>query len=371
MVVDDLGFFGEPGDGQSDVSRNTAAALNNPSNRIRAYVTSVGNEAQNHYLGTYVDSGVDPLGLVGVTVAGRLHLFARTADTSDVLGLGPQAYDLVALPKDGEVVIILTWDDPAGRSTNDYNLYLVREGSRAHRRAQRRSSQNGAQDPIEAIDFVNRDEDGRFHILIQNAGNRAAPKQLNVFAFAPECAKAGPQLLAPGRHERHNYNTPARSVPAQSDAGGSPASVISVGAICSASAAASGAFAGSAAPSESCNDVRHETLQSYSSRGPTLDGRVKPDIAAIDGVAITGAGGFPQTFFGTSAAAPHVAGDRGACCCRPRPAGVPVGTSRRRRLARGCDRSCCHPPIPSRPSRSACAAERPRRLRTCERVSRD
>lgn len=34
----------------------------------------------------------------------------------------------------------------------------------------------------------------------------------------------------------------------------------------------------------------------------------KPDLAGIDGVAVTGAGGFPTPFFGTSAAAPHVAG---------------------------------------------------------------
>jgi subtilisin family serine protease len=43
----------------------------------------------------------------------------------------------------------------------------------------------------------------------------------------------------------------------------------------------------------------------YSSRGPTFDGRVKPDIAAPDGVrSFSYQNGFP----GTSAAAPHVAG---------------------------------------------------------------
>ena len=33
----------------------------------------------------------------------------------------------------------------------------------------------------------------------------------------------------------------------------------------------------------------------------------KPDLTAADGVAVTGAGGFPRPFFGTSAAAPHAA----------------------------------------------------------------
>src|SRR4029077_8350848 len=50
------------------------------------------------------------------------------------------------------------------------------------------------------------------------------------------------------------------------------------------------------------------TPEFFSSRGPTLDGRVKPDIAAIDGVSITGAGSFSKDFFGTSAAAPHLGG---------------------------------------------------------------
>jgi subtilisin family serine protease len=167
--------------------------------------------------------------------------------------------------------------------------------------------QQGAQDAIEFVDFVNRGGDGRFHIVIQNVENRAAPRDLNVFAFAPQCAHGAPLRIASGRHERLNYNTESRSLSAQSDAGGTPASVISVGAICSASAQAAAAFAGSDAPSESCNDQSHRTAQFYSSRGPTLDGRLKPDISGIDGVSITGAGRFGSPFFGTSAAAPHVA----------------------------------------------------------------
>ena len=49
-------------------------------------------------------------------------------------------------------------------------------------------------------------------------------------------------------------------------------------------------------------------MEFFSSQGPTIDGRVKPDIAAIDGVSITGAGSFPVPFFGTSAASPHMGG---------------------------------------------------------------
>jgi hypothetical protein len=165
--------------------------------------------------------------------------------------------------------------------------------------------QRGAQDPVEVIDFTNRGATGRFHIVVQNVRDAAEPKQLNLFSFQPQCAFDGPGLLRTTRFERHNYNTAARSVSAQSDAGGSPVSVIAVGAICSASATAADRF--TTIPNPSCVDTTNSTVEFFSSQGPTLDGRQKPDVSAIDGVSVTGAGGFPSTFFGTSAAAPHVA----------------------------------------------------------------
>ena len=61
-------------------------------------------------------------------------------------------------------------------------------------------------------------------------------------------------------------------------------------------------------------DQGHDTIEPFSSRGPaevffpSFESRLKPDVTGIDGVSVTGAGGFPSTFFGTSAAAPHVAG---------------------------------------------------------------
>ena len=306
VVLDDIGFLGEPYDGTSAVSANTAAALNNPSWPIRAYFTAVGNDADEHYYGAYADSGVDGTSIAGITTPGHLHLFQRTADTTDVLGLGAQPFNVIALPPNGEAAIFLTWDDPFGASGNNYDMYLVQQ-STGRVVASSTDVQSGRQDPSEVIDYVNRGAADRFLIVVQNVRGAAQSRNLNIFSFQPECAAAGPQLLAPPRHERHNYNTAARSVSAQGDAGGSPVSVISVGAICSASAAAAGAFS-PAAPDESCLDVSNSTAEFFSSRGPTIDGRLKPDIAAIDGVSITGAGSFPAPFFGTSAAAPHLGG---------------------------------------------------------------
>jgi hypothetical protein len=303
VVLDDIGFYGEPYDGTSGVSQNTAAALNNQGWPIRAYVTAVGNDADEHYIGTYADSGVDGTSISGISTPGHLHLFQRTADTTDVLGLGAQPFNVISLPQNGEVAIFLTWDDPFGGSANNYDLYLVQQ-STGRVVASSTDVQSGRQDPSETIDYVNAGAADRFYIVVQNVRGAAQPKTLNIFSFQPECAAAGPALLAPPRHERHNYNTASRSVSAQGDAGGSPVSVIAAGAICSASAAAAGAFSG--APDESCLDTSNTTPEFFSSRGPTLDGRLKPDLVAIDGVSVSGAGSFPVPFFGTSAAAPHV-----------------------------------------------------------------
>ena len=62
------------------------------------------------------------------------------------------------------------------------------------------------------------------------------------------------------------------------------------------------------------SDPGNDAIEAFSSLGPadvyfsSFSSRTKPDLAAIDGVAVTGAGTFPSPFFGTSAAAPHVAG---------------------------------------------------------------
>lgn len=54
------------------------------------------------------------------------------------------------------------------------------------------------------------------------------------------------------------------------------------------------------------------SIEPYSSRGPTIDGRTKPDIAGPDGITNSVAGAATGTceggFAGTSASAPHVAG---------------------------------------------------------------
>jgi len=303
VVLDDVSFYGQPTDGTSAVSRNTAAALNDPTFPIRAYFTAVGNNADAHYFEAYADSGLDGTTVSGISNTGHMHLFQRTGTTTDVLGLGAQPFNAFRLPQNGEVALFLTWDDPFGGSANNYDLFLVQQ-STGRVVASSTDNQAGRQDPVEFINFVNRGSADTFRLVVQNVRDAAQVRRLNIFAVKPQCASGGPEVLAPPQHERLNFNTASRSVPAQSDAGGSPVSVVSVGAICSATSTA----AGRSSNNESCNDTSNSTIEFFSSRGPTLDGRVKPDVTAVDGVAVTGAGSFGNVFFGTSAAVAHLGG---------------------------------------------------------------
>ncbi|CAD6491938.1 MAG: Subtilase family protein [Candidatus Argoarchaeum ethanivorans] len=61
------------------------------------------------------------------------------------------------------------------------------------------------------------------------------------------------------------------------------------------------------------SDYGNDDIEDFSSQGPATISypspvsHPKPDICGVDGVTVTGAGGFPSPFYGTSAAASHVA----------------------------------------------------------------
>jgi hypothetical protein len=244
--------------------------------------------------------------------------------TIDNNGFSAAAYDPVAVVAPGATAIVyLAWNDPSGASLNDYDLYLVPLtcGGIANNLpaptcttagtavASSTNPQTGTQDPAESISWTNSSGSPvTVGIAIQNVGNSAAVRTFDMFVVSPNAKTSSPN---------HNFNTASGSVAAQNDAGGVPASVITVGAI----------KAGQCSSADNCSGE----VEAYSSQGPTQTtpqaaGRTKPDIVAVDEVCITGAGNFgqadqdsacsvsssstayaPRLFGGTSAAAPHVA----------------------------------------------------------------
>lgn len=331
VVVDDFSFFTAPYDGTSSVSTNTADALNNNANPINAYVTSAGDYAQNHYLGAYVDSGINGDPYTGES--GDIHLFQGVPNdptptpgtTTDTEDFGPTAFDpVISIPPGGQVAIYLAWNDPWSASANDYDLFLVPLSCGSPQNglptppcaisgsfiASSTNPQNGTQDPTETITWTNTTGSNvTAGVVIENVANQAAIVTFDMFIVVSG-------YTVPEPTPSHNFNTINGSIPAESDAGGSPASVITVGAINQTQCAAP----------DNCTGL----LEPYSSQGPTeatpqAASRTKPDITAVDNVCITGAGGFsnsnpasdcpppqptsytPSLFEGTSAASPHVA----------------------------------------------------------------
>lgn len=298
VVVDDIGWYNNGlYNGTSSVSTNTSTELNRTTNPIRAYSTSVGNDALSHYQEPYYYSGYYVGDLGGDYW--YLHEFKTTASTTSALIIpSPSPFNRFRLNPGGSAIVLLQWNDPWGTSSNDYDM-LLGDGTIIDLCSANIQDGVGNDDfPVERCAIQN---DGSavadYDIYVGNYKAGAATKTFDMFILCSDCVG-----LSGGVEQ--NFNTLTSSVSNQSDAGGG---VISVGAIDAA-------------------DPGHDTIETHSSRGPTNDSRTKPDVTAIDGVCVTGSGGFGdgpcqgsgKKFYGTSAAAPHVAGVAALLLqCRP------------------------------------------------------
>ena len=181
-------------------------------------------------------------------------------------------------PNDSEICGVLKWDEwPAGVSDFDLGLSLSETGQRL---AISDDYQSGSQPPYEGLCVTQRSgDDLTVYWAILGYDVRSSPR-LDLFTFG-------------------DYNLPLQY---QTAAGGitvpadSPAA-LAVGALC----------------------WQSRQPEHFTSQGPTIDGRTKPDIAGHDSVSGATYGPFsscPSGFAGTSAAAPVP-----RCGC-PREAGI-------------------------------------------------
>jgi hypothetical protein len=302
--VDDISFPSIPlYDGTDPVSTNTAIGLNADANPVRGYFTAVGNLAYNHWSGRYVDSVQSPpLSCPsGLSIPGDVQLFAPGTPSS-----GPALSDDITLAPNETLSVFLAWDDPFTGSSNDYDLYVMLLSTTGYFPLMCSiNPQTGTQPPIEQLSYTNTFPNAiTAKIFIQNYNNAAAPRTFDMFVLN----------TGSGNSRNLAFYTPSGSVPAEADAGGSPVSVVSVGA--------------TDAQTDAIGNSPATIIEPYSSQGPTQAtpqavSRMKPDVTATDGVSVTGAGGFgvnpstgtspcptgttPCTFFGSSAAAPHAA----------------------------------------------------------------
>jgi subtilisin family serine protease len=215
------------------------------------WVSAAGNQAQDHWEGRFKDSDED-----------RWHNFALN---DEILSFPVSANQSVR--------IFMSWNDWGtwngvnySGSDQDYDLYLYRwNGSTWIQADKSTNRQTGSQWPTEAISVVSPNQKSKWGIAIRNYKAKKNVKfNIHILnASAPiEYYKLRGSLVIPAESSH----------------------AIAVGAT-------------------SWQDDSHHT---YSSRGPTADERIKPDLVAPSGVSGITYG--TSGFFGTSAAAPHVAG---------------------------------------------------------------
>ena len=268
IIADDIAFFNAgPYDGTSPVSmQSTASVQAGVSNFI-----SVGNHAQVHYQGVFTDTDED-----------GIHEFDVSLGLPYVNNYG-ETLDITVPPNVG-FRVYLQWNDPFGASSNDYDLYVIQP-----------ANPSGFDDPAlvlvaSSINIQDGDDNPTEQtIVIFNETGVPQTAGIAIQNFNAPTAKEF-DLFVTGLIPLDEFVVTQSSVPNNSDAD----LVCSVGAV-------------GLGPGDPLGQSP-EQIRNYSSRGPTNDGRMKPDLVAPDGVSITGNGGFSVPFFGTSAAAPHAAG---------------------------------------------------------------
>ena len=260
VICDDIYWQGQPYFEDGTIANHLESVL---SDNDIVYVAAATNLAEEHYQGEFNEWKDGFHDFSGGTNPNRTSMY-------------------VYLPAASGVRIILQWNDKFGSSGNDYDLYLsdISNSSSEIEYGDLDYSvdtQDGSGDPLEYIEYYNPGSSEIIGVIDVRKNSSAESRILEWFILP----KNGAIVF--------NNNV----------------------------VAADSVFGHAAVPdvitAAAVNWITPSIIESYSSHGPvtisypTQEIRAKPDITGVDGVSITGAGGFSNPFYGTSAAAPHVA----------------------------------------------------------------
>jgi hypothetical protein len=219
-------------------------AVNSAASNGIQWVNSAGNDRLRHYLATFTHSGTDL----------RHEFFSG------------KRFNTIALGTGASVTLVLNWDD-YGSTSVDYDLFLYDGnpdmGGSLVASSQNRQSGRGPSRfpyPYESVKYTS-SAGGTYYIVVSKVASSTPNLPMTLFSLGPNLATytAGSSLAQPA----------------------DCANSLSVGAT-----------------------NLSDGPESFSSEGPTTDGRPKPDLAAPNRVATS----HSSSFAGTSAASPHVAG---------------------------------------------------------------
>ncbi len=263
VIVDDVGFYDEPFFEDGTVAQEAQLLVQSGV----TVVSAAGNDGEDHYGGLFDESRDATSGEI-------YHDFGAKS------GHAGDTFDRVDLPPGSDIECFLQWDDPFGASSNDYDLELWDMDQNPPALVQASGNvQTGTQDPFEAVGALLNSGNTTAHLAVRVRQVHGVTRVLGLYCLGATnmqyVVAAGSLFGHPGVNE-----------------------VVAVGAL------------DAKAPSLM-------QLEPFSSQGPVtlyVPGtvvRTKPDLAGFDDVTTTvcpSASACFSPFFGTSAAAPHVAG---------------------------------------------------------------
>ena len=231
-------------DGFGDGRGFSCNVVNDAADNGILWVVAAGNSGKSHYSGLWSDKN-----------SNDWHNFAP----------GEELLEFEA--EEGAAIRVnLVWDDwPITYQNYDLYLYFRNSSGDWEEVAKSTDIQDSGGDPVEGINDHTAKESGIYGIAVRSRD--AQPKRMRVWS----------------NHDFINYSDAKNSITSPADA----REAMSVGAVYH-------------------DQWNSGILANYSSRGPTTDGRIKPELVAPTGVSTASHG--PDGFGGTSAATPHVAG---------------------------------------------------------------
>ena len=266
IVNSSLGFPGDSrGDGTGDLY-STATTVKTARQAGILWIQSAGNNGEDHWGGTFADTNHDGLADLNPSVGG---------------GVDPQR-DSVPVLAGGTALFMLQWDHWPASTSADLLSFSYQQYNPSTQKligGPKTVTQLVGQTPWLALD-------------VTNATNADAYYLISVGL---------PSSTLHYRYDLSYWGDVDTSLYASIDPADAAAESITEPASSQYAVAAGAAY------------WQNDDLETYSSQGPTIDGRVKPDITGYDGVSSPIYGtttGIKDGlgFYGTSAAAPHVAG---------------------------------------------------------------